>query len=336
MATLLNAGINEIPMRRTWGRGPFLARGGRLANPAPKLPHLVKQSRLVDTAVDAVYPKQLVTHTDIINKSGRRRPPILRRAEYERLNAVTDNTIRSVPTPWSQWAGRGAKSTKNRLVAQGTYRNATGGHIAPIIDSQIMSNYYTSNVHYTSDRARLFTRYDTDARGLGFAEKRVQRNLIKARTRLAKKTAAEHWASSQATAKIESTARAAAAGRAGSTMSKAIRAAGTPSFSRTIVSELLGVGKKAAGGALSGVAAFSNPWVGGGLIAAGLAAGIAGGIFAGLSGSRPQRQSPAGYATQSMGAGYPTFFAASGPLSSTNLSTNGLTQALYQTRHKQH
>lgn len=97
-----------------------------------------------------------------------------------------------------------------------------------------------------------------------------------------------------------------------------------------------GFGKGAAGRGAGIVSAFSNPWVGGGLIAAGLLAGVAGGIFAGLSGSRPQRQTPAGYATQTMGAGYPTFFASHGPMSSTNLSTGGLTQALYNTRKGQH
>lgn len=93
------------------------------------------------------------------------------------------------------------------------------------------------------------------------------------------------------------------------------------------------VGGRIGGGILT---LFSKPAFGVGLVFAAAAAGAGAGLFGALAANRPPRRSKAGYATQTMGSGFPTFFAASGPLSPNNLSTSGLTTALYRTRHKQH
>lgn len=103
---------------------------------------------------------------------------------------------------------------------------------------------------------------------------------------------------------------------------------------------VLRAGAKAGRGLFKGAAGLtamaSNPWVGAGLVAGAAILGVGAGAFAALAGNRPPRRTRVGYATQTVGIGYPTFYAAHGPMSGNNLGTAGLTTALYNTRHKQH
>jgi hypothetical protein len=73
--------------------------------------------------------------------------------------------------------------------------------------------------------------------------------------------------------------------------------------------------------------------------AAAAALGVAAGGIAAMTSVNPyinRRRKSNGVPMQSIGPGYPTFSGGHGPMSSNNLGTAGLSQALYNTRRKQH